>query len=79
MIRDTIIEYVDSISFLGVVLDKKLSFRAQGLSVTSKLSRSLGIIRKISSFVPVSGLLKLYYSHFLFPSHLCNNYLEKYK
>ena len=68
VIRGTIVEYIDSISFLGVVLDSELSFKVQGLNIITKLARSLGMIRRVSSMIPISGLLKLYYAHFY--SHL---------
>ena len=50
--------------FLGVMLDKNLSFRAHGSSVISRLSRSLGIIRKVSSLIPPVIRKKLYFRHF---------------
>ena len=64
MIGNTVIENVDAVNFLGVVVDKNLSFREQGMNVISRLSRSLGILRKVSNYVPNYIKLKIYYSHF---------------
>jgi len=66
--RDEALEVVDSIKFLGVILDNKLSFRLHCSGVITKLCRSLGIMRKLSSFVPGTTLRMLYFS--LFYCHL---------
>jgi len=66
--RDTSLDFVDSFKFLGVTMDADLSFRSHCSSVISKLSRSLGIMRKLSYTVSEQALLSLYYS--LFHSYL---------
>jgi len=66
--RDVKLDVVESFKFLGVTLDADLSFRSHSSSVISKLSRSLGIMRKLSNVMPNRSLLTLYYS--LFYSHL---------
>jgi len=66
--RDTNLDFVFSLKFLGVTLDADLSFRNHLASVISKLARSVGIMRKLSYTLPERSLLVLYYS--LFYSHL---------
>lgn len=67
-IRGQTVDYVQCMNFLGVHLDKDLSFRVHGSEVIGRLSRSLGILRRLSQTIPPSVLLKLYYS--IFYSHL---------
>lgn len=48
--------------FLGVFIDDKLRFEDHIRSVHMKISRAVGIIRRILSLVPPDIILKLYYS-----------------
>ena len=48
--------------FLGVKLDSNLNFSAQLQHVCSKVSKTAGILFRISKFVPLNTLIKLYYS-----------------
>ena len=59
-----LLEWVDSIKYLGVIIDNRLSFNLQINSINKKLSRSNGILYRLKSFLPKSLLLKLYYSFF---------------
>ena len=56
------IESVDSFKFLGVVLDPKIKFNLHIQMICNKISKSIGIIRKISNYVSTSTLISLYYS-----------------
>jgi len=66
--RGVTLNYVDSYKFLGVTLEKGLSFKIHGMNMISKLSRALEVMRKLSYTVPGKVMLTLYYS--LFYSHL---------
>lgn len=67
-IRDQVIKRVDVTKFLGVLIDDKLTFRHHISDISSKLSRSVGVIYRMSQIVPVETMLSLYYS--LFHSNL---------
>ena len=54
--------------FLGIILDEKLNFKLHVEHVCNKLARAIGVVRRISQFVTVGVLKKLYYS--LFFSHM---------
>ena len=68
MIRDELINWTSSMKFLGVTLDHNVNFKFHSLNVISKLSRSFGILRKLSYYAPPSVMLCMYYS--LFYSHM---------
>ena len=61
-IDSNFIERVKETVFFGVVLDEHLSWKPHILSVSRKISKSIGIIRKSSFFLPKSSLRSLYYS-----------------
>ena len=48
--------------YLGVVINDTLSFSTHISNISSKISKTIGIMYRIRSFVPESALLKLYYS-----------------
>ena len=48
--------------FLGVILDEHLSWKPHILSVSRKISKSIGIIYKSSFCLPKTSLRSLYYS-----------------
>ena len=58
----SVIARENSVKFLGVILDNRLSFSMHIDSISSKISRTLGVLSKISSFVPRRVLVSLYYS-----------------
>jgi len=62
MIGGDLIERVNSVKFLGVVLDDKLRFSEHVLSISSKVSRSIGVLYKLRDFIPTHILRSLYYS-----------------
>ena len=56
------------IKYLGLILDNKLNWKAHIAELSKKLSRAVGMLYKIKTFVTTSVLRSLYYS--LFNSHL---------
>lgn len=54
------IEEVQSIKFLGIIIDEKLSWKNHVLKITSAISKSIGVINKVKYKLPVSALLCLY-------------------
>jgi len=57
-----IIDIVECIKFLGVYIDSNLNFRRHVDVVCGKVSRSVGVVRRLVPYVPVRVLIKLYYS-----------------
>ena len=58
----TIINRVTSIKFLGVFVDEHLDWKKHISHVSSKISRSIGIMNRLRYVLPKSTLLTLYYS-----------------
>ena len=61
-IDNNVIERVNETVFLGVILDEHLSWKPHILSVSRKISKSIGIIYKYSFCLPKTSLRSLYYS-----------------
>ena len=61
-IDNNIIERVKETVFLGVILDEHLSWKPHILSLSRKISESIGIIYKSSFCLPKTSLRSLYYS-----------------
>ena len=61
-IDNNVIERVKETVFLGVILDEHLSWKPHILSVSRKISKSIGIIYKSSFCLPKTSLRSLYYS-----------------
>ena len=59
------IEFSDSCSYLGVLIDNKLVFRNHIDRVVSKISKNTGILYKIRDFLPREARLSYYYSFIL--------------
>ena len=57
------IERVNMFKFLGIIIDDRLLFRDHVIYTSAKLSRTLGILRKLY-YLPERTLLTLYYSLF---------------
>jgi hypothetical protein len=62
LLNDREIDQVEKIVFLGVILDDKLSWKSHISHVSTKISKSIGIIRKSSFFLLKQSLFTLYYS-----------------
>ena len=67
-IDNTIVPSNETVKYLGVIIDSKLSFAPHIKYLESKLSRANGIISRLKSTLPNDALLKLYYA--LFQPHL---------
>ena len=61
-IDNNVIEHVKETVFLGVILEEQLSWKPHILSVSRKISKSIGIIDKSSFCLPKPSLRSLYYS-----------------
>ena len=53
---------VASTRFLGIIIDESLSWREQIFDVCRKVSKSIGIIRRVRNLISKKCLLTLYYS-----------------
>ena len=56
------LESVSSIKFLGVHVDNKLSWKSHIDNICKTISRNIGIINRLKTFIPVTSLLTLYSS-----------------
>ena len=56
------IQISDEIKYLGVLLDDKLNFLPQILTLETRLSRNVGVLLKLKTFLPTSALLTLYFA-----------------
>ena len=61
-IRETILTKVSTVKFLGVTLDRNLTFKDHVNKVTSNISKSVGVMRRLHCQLPASVMIKLYYS-----------------
>ena len=68
-IRESILTKVSTVKFLGVTLDENFTFKNHVNKVTSKISKSVGVIRRHHCQLPANVMFKLYYSLVYF--HLC--------
>ena len=59
-INNTVLEVVKSISFLGIIIDEFLDWKAHINYITLKVSRSVGILSKLKYVVPENVILLLY-------------------
>jgi len=66
-VRNHNLSRVNFAKFLGVLIDDRLTFKCQIGELSNKLSKSVGILYKLSHYVPPSTLKSLYFSlcHFL--------------
>ena len=60
------IECVTEFIFLGLTLDENLSWNAHIQKISNKVSRSLGVIRRLKRFLP-SHILRLLYNSLILP------------
>ena len=67
-IRDTILTKVSTVKFLGVTLDENPTFNDHVKNVTTKISKSVGGMRRLHCQLPADVMVKLFYS--LLYSHL---------
>ena len=62
LIRNSKLNFANSTKILGITIDNKLDFSLHIQTVCNKLSKSIGIIRKLSSFLQNSIIKQLYLS-----------------
>jgi len=60
LIDNSRIGETEHIKFLGILLDKSLSFKNHVNYISSKISKSIGILYKLRHFLPIEILHKLY-------------------
>ena len=65
---DTILEKVNSIKYLGVIFDDSFNWHNHVSYISSKISRSVGVLSKLRYYTTVQTLIKVYHS--LVSSHL---------
>ena len=75
-----VIQQVEHTKFLGLVIDNNLSFSRHIYYVSSKISKTIGILYRINSFLPLNILRTIYYS-LLHPYLIygCEVYLSTYQ
>ena len=54
------IDSVNEFNFLGVTIDSDLNWNAHAQKIHSKISRTLGVLKKIKRIAPPSTLLTMY-------------------
>ena len=62
LIRDKVIKCVTNSKFLGVIIDDKFNFKDHITLVCNKISKSCGILRRLSYIIPKYVLKKIYLS-----------------
>ena len=60
--NNSVIYFSDRVRYLGVIIDKNLSFKHHIDHICTKISKTLGIMYKMSNVSPKHILLKLYYA-----------------
>ena len=58
------VDFRESTKFLGLEVDHRLKFSCHLSVITEKLSKVVGVLFKLSHYLPQSALIKLYYSLF---------------
>ena len=61
-IRDSILIKVSTVKFLGVTLDENRTFCDHVKNVTTKISKSVGVMRRLHCQLSADVMVKLYYS-----------------
>ena len=60
------IECVENVVFLGITINNKLNWNSHINKVTNKISKTVGILNKLRSFLP-SGVLQTIYNTLILP------------
>ena len=66
------IEFVNNFVFLGITINNKLNWNSHINKVTNKISKTVGILNKLRSFLP-SGVLQTIYNTLILP-HMIMEY-----
>ena len=61
-IRETILTKISTVKFLGVTLDENLTFKDLVNKVTSNISKSVGVMRRLQCQLPAKVIVELYNS-----------------
>ena len=61
-IDNVAIEKTNKHKFLGIIIDANLKFNAHINEISSKIAKSVGILFRLSNFLPVSTLKSLYFA-----------------
>ena len=61
-IRESVITKVSTVKFLGVTLDENVTSKDPVNKVTSKISKCVGIMRRLHCQLPADVMVKLHYS-----------------
>ena len=61
----------DKIRFLGLIIDKHLTFKPHISIITSKISRSVGLFHRLKFYLPPEILKTIYYSLIYPYIHYC--------
>ena len=69
-IWDSILTKVSTVKFLGVTLDENLTFNDHLKNVTTKISKSVGVMRRLRSQLPADVMVVILFFG-VFPSDLC--------
>ena len=56
------IEFVEQFNYLGIILDKHLTWKFHIATISQKISRTIGIMCKLKRFLPLNILKTLYHS-----------------
>ena len=67
-LKDQVLNCTESHKFLGVYIDQKLKFKHHVTAISNKISKSVGIMFRLSPYISCTALLNVYYS-------LVNSYL----
>ena len=59
-IRETILTKVSTVKFLGVTLNENLTFKYHVNKITSNVSKSVGVMRRLHCQLPENPMIKLY-------------------
>lgn len=61
-INNKSIKEVNSLKYLGIIIDSNLNWKEHISAISSKISRSIGILSKIRHYLNINTLKQLYYS-----------------
>ena len=61
-IDDVDIEFVSEFNYLGIVIDKHLTWKSHTNMISHKVRKTIGIMSKLKKFIPVETMLTLYNS-----------------
>ena len=70
-IRDSILTKVSTVKFLAVTLDENLTFNGHVKNITTKISKSVCVMRRLHCQLPADVMIKLLLFFGAFPSDLC--------